>query len=254
VPGTRTRRWLTRRQPPRLQRRRGHPRSGDCRVLARRVRAPGGTGDRGGAAGIRAVPMTSPLGDPPQEVSHIDDRWFQADGGRAVADVTGGAMDLVIPPRDVGMGPAVPDRWEFAADRIRSERSAGDSVNSRRLQRDISAPVGDLGSWQGTVKDPTEPMFAEAGQAIAQRRRTAVDRPTVDRRTVVRPAGSGWPQSGGTRTWIDPIPGSHRPANGATTSCRGTLHVPRLEYSRSARHVSVPLDTSKGPLRGRHRN
>lgn len=45
----------------------------------------------------------------------------------------------------------------------------------RRLTRDLYVPAGDVGFWQGAFRDPDEPIFALARDAINARRRITVD-------------------------------------------------------------------------------
>jgi len=45
----------------------------------------------------------------------------------------------------------------------------------RRLTRDLYVPAGDVGFWQGALRDPAEPMFAVARDAISARQRITLD-------------------------------------------------------------------------------
>ena len=45
----------------------------------------------------------------------------------------------------------------------------------RRLTRDIYVPAGDHGFWQGTLRDPTDPMFAAVREAAAENRAITID-------------------------------------------------------------------------------
>jgi hypothetical protein len=44
-----------------------------------------------------------------------------------------------------------------------------------RLTRDLYVPVGDVGFWQGTFRDPEAPEFAEAREGIERRLALIVD-------------------------------------------------------------------------------
>ena len=61
--------------------------------------------------------------------------------------------------RNVGNGLAVLDRWRLIPDIVRTEVTLDDLDGFHRLTRDIYVPAGDLGFWQGALRDPSEPSF-----------------------------------------------------------------------------------------------
>ena len=126
-------------------------------------------------AGIRPVLTPSRLEDPMQKVSFIDDHWVNLPGGRAVVEVTDEAIYLVMSVRNVGNGLAVLDRWDLVPDRVQTERSNSDVGGFRRLSRDIYVPAGDLGFWQGALRDPADPLFDATRAAISERGTLTID-------------------------------------------------------------------------------
>jgi hypothetical protein len=92
-----------------------------------------------------------------------------------VVEVTDEAIYLVISLRNVGNGLAVLDRWDLIADRVRDERTLADVESFRRLTRDLYVPAGDLGFWQGALRDPADPLFAEVREAVNEPRAMTVD-------------------------------------------------------------------------------
>src|SRR5580698_7063985 len=64
-------------------------------------------------AGIRPVLVPSRLEDPPEKVGFADDHFVRVPGGRAIAEVTDGAIYLAIAVKNVGSGLAVLDSWDF---------------------------------------------------------------------------------------------------------------------------------------------
>jgi hypothetical protein len=126
-------------------------------------------------AGIRPVLVPSRLEDPPEKVGFADDHWVRVPGGRAVAEVTDTAIYLSIALKNVGNGLAVLDRWDFRPERRLDEVTHRDPEEFRRLSRDIYVPPGDLGFWQGAFRDPEDPIFAHASEAIAEPRAMTVD-------------------------------------------------------------------------------
>jgi hypothetical protein len=126
-------------------------------------------------AGIRPVLVNSRLTDPTEKVGFMDDHWVHVAGGRAVAEVTDDAIYLAIALRNVGAGLAVLDRWCVFPERVRGELDMGSIDSYRRLTRDLYVPAGDLGFWQGAIRDTADPQFAEIGAAIANRQSMSVE-------------------------------------------------------------------------------
>ena len=126
-------------------------------------------------AGIRPVLVASRLEDPPQKVGFQDDHWAHVAGGRASVEVTDQAIYLLVSLRNVGNGLAVLDRWELMPDRVRDERAKGEEESFRRLTRDIYVAPGDLGFWQGTLRDPNEDLFKSIRKAAEEPRAMTLD-------------------------------------------------------------------------------
>lgn len=125
-------------------------------------------------AGIRPVLVTSRMQDPPEKVGFQDDRWFKVDGGRAIAEATDEAVYFAIALRNVGNGLAVLDRWDFYPER-RGSTTPRSSEVFHRLTRDLYVPAGDLGFWQGAMRDASDPGFVEAAAAIKARQSMSID-------------------------------------------------------------------------------
>ena len=126
-------------------------------------------------AGIRPVLVPSRLEDPQQKVGFADDHWVRVDGGRAMVEVADDAIYFVMSLRNVGNGLAMLEGWNFRAVRLRDNVDRPDPSAFRRLTRDIFVPAGDVGFWQGAFRDPQEPIFAEARDAIEARQPLVVD-------------------------------------------------------------------------------
>jgi hypothetical protein len=87
------------------------------------------------------------------------------------------AIYLAIPLRNVGSGIAVLHGWTFFTTEelgtiLDTHRDPSEFV---RLTRDLYVPVGDVGFWQGTFRDPEAPEFAEAREGIERRLALIVD-------------------------------------------------------------------------------
>jgi hypothetical protein len=152
--------------------------------------------ERSLSAAIRPVLVSSKLQDPFEKVGFMDERWFKVEGGRAIAEATDDAIYLAMSVRNVGPGLAVLDRWHLAIDRVR-ESDHPPLEEFRRLTRDIYIAPGDIGFWQGAIRETTDPMFAETRRAIAEGLPLTVDVLYADheggQRTITRfgllPAG-----------------------------------------------------------------
>jgi hypothetical protein len=126
-------------------------------------------------AGVRPVLVGSRLEDVEQKVGFIDGHWVHVRGGHAVAEASDEAVYLVMSIRNVGNGIGVLDRWDLSAGHASGERSDRDVGGFQRLTRDIYVPAGDQGFWQGALRDPADPLFAVARDAIRSRAPMTVD-------------------------------------------------------------------------------
>jgi hypothetical protein len=126
-------------------------------------------------AGIRPILVASRPDDPDQKIGFMDQHWVHVGGGQAVAEVVDGAIYLVLSVRNAGHGMAVLDRWNLVPERRTDDFSPGEIPQFRRLTRDIYIPAGDVGFWQGAVRDRDDPHFGPLEEAIAERRPLTVD-------------------------------------------------------------------------------
>jgi hypothetical protein len=125
--------------------------------------------------GLRPVLMPSHADDQAQKVGFFDDRWFLVPGSGAIAEVTDTAIYLAASLRNVGTGIAVLHGWH-----LHLGGRFGDSEHTplddfRRLTRDLYIAPGEVGFWQGALRDPDEAAFAEARAAIEEPRRFAIE-------------------------------------------------------------------------------
>jgi hypothetical protein len=161
-------------------------------------------------AGIRPVLVPSRLSDPAEKIAFADDHWLKVPGGRAVCEVTDGAIYLGLALRNVGSGLAVLDRWDLRAEWLQGRAAPrGDPAEFRRLTRDLYVPASDLGFWQGALRDPADPLFAATRANIEAGRAMTLDLLYGDheggQRTVTRfallPDGTGGWLGAATRHW-----------------------------------------------------
>jgi hypothetical protein len=108
--------------------------------------------------------------DEPQKIRFVDDHWVMAPGGGGVAEVTDGAIYLAIAVRNVGSGLAVLHGWALRdLGPMSGDVPHADTAAFHRLTRDIFVPTGDVGFWQGALRDPQAPEFARAREMIEAR-------------------------------------------------------------------------------------
>jgi hypothetical protein len=126
-------------------------------------------------AGLRPLLMPSRLEDPVQKITFVEGKWLAAPGGGAAAEASDEAVYLAATLRNVGSGIAVLHGWRFYPQRLVSSRDQPSPEEFTRLIRDLYVPVGDVGFWQGTFRDPSTSEFAEAKAVIEAREPWSID-------------------------------------------------------------------------------
>jgi hypothetical protein len=174
--------------------------------------------------GLRPVLAPSRLTDPPEKVMFGDRHMVKVEGGTAAVHSEGDAVYMVIPLRNVGAGLAVLHGWRTTAYPAAATgappamaRTHPDPESFRRLTRDLYVPAGDVGFWQGAVRDRDDPFREVAQQAAGTRSPMLVDllygdaeggQRTISRFSLYpRESGEGW-TCGVIRHWrlegVDP--------------------------------------------------
>jgi hypothetical protein len=172
---------------------------------------------------LRPVLVNSRLDDPEQKIMFVDQHWVRAPGGQAVAEVTDGVVYLAISLRNVGTGIAVLLGW-YPVATLLATRDAPDFGIPRRehvepdefriLSRDLYIPPGDIGLWQGALRDPSEEIHGQLATAIAEPRAFTIELMYSDhvggQRSITRfslfPVQDHW-LAGVTRHWSLDRPG-----------------------------------------------
>jgi hypothetical protein len=125
-------------------------------------------------AGLRPLLVTSRYDDPAQKVFFVDGRFVVATGGRGVAELSDEAIYLAISVRNAGSGIAVEHGWSLSVDPDpRSAHASPDSFH--RLTRDLFIAPGDVGFWQGALREPSAAEFAAARRTIEAREPLTID-------------------------------------------------------------------------------
>jgi hypothetical protein len=120
-------------------------------------------------AGLRPLLVSSRLDDAVQKVSFMDSKWFKVEGGHAIVEISDDAIYLVISVRNVGAGMAVMHGWRLLPPSAANPSttslaspSDGELRAFHRLTRDLYVPPGEIGFWQGALRDPSAPEFDTA--------------------------------------------------------------------------------------------
>jgi hypothetical protein len=124
---------------------------------------------------IKPLLIPSKVSDEDQKVGFADFHWVHVAGGRGTAEVTDEAVYLTLSLRNVGPGLALLNAWMFYPERFTGETERPDHQGFHRLTRDLYIPSGDLGFWQGALRDPSDPAFEQAGSMIRNRESFTVD-------------------------------------------------------------------------------
>jgi hypothetical protein len=172
----------------------------------------------------RPVLVHSRSDDLDQAIGFVDDRWVSIPGGGAAVEATAEAVYLALSLRNVGSGLAVLQGWQAHSvapaepeseavwrESLQSQREPPDVEGFRALTRDQYIPGGDIGVWQGAIRDAADPLHATLAAATAERRRFLVDLLYTDQvggqRTISRfgmlPSGEGWLTAAARHWYLD---------------------------------------------------
>jgi hypothetical protein len=170
----------------------------------------------------RPVLVQSRDDDRGQAVGFADGRRVNIPGGGAAVEATTDAVYLALSLRNVGAGLAVLQAWrphsvagvEPPSDTWRANvlgEGAPALEEFQPLTRDQYIASGDLGLWQGALRDPADPLQATLSAATVERRRFLVDLLYTDQvggqRTISRfavlPSDDGWLTAAARHWYLD---------------------------------------------------
>ena len=117
----------------------------------------------------RPLLASSRFDDPAQKIMFGDGRWVRVEGGRASVEVDDGVVYLVLSLRNIGSGLAVCQGWAVRPGSVTTLAQPDHlPLESFRLQqRDLYIAGGDIGMWQGALRDRDDPRRAEVAEAVA---------------------------------------------------------------------------------------
>ena len=133
------------------------------------------TAERALQVGLRPLLIPSRLEDPLIKVLWVDGHYSRIEGGRAAVEVKDGIIYLAISLRNVGSGMAVLHGWHPSPQPVRGDDPHADPDRFRRHARDLYVPPGDVGFWQGALRDPAEPGYDKMCEAVQTHRQLTVE-------------------------------------------------------------------------------
>ena len=168
----------------------------------------------------RPVLVQSRSEDAAETTGFADGRRVHIPGGGAAVDTTPDAVYLAMSLRNVGAGIAVLQSWR-ANPMPQPEEGSRQSMiaasepprvdDFRPLRRDQYIASGDVGLWQGVVREVADPLHTELTAAVTEERRFMVDLLYTDQvggqRTISRfgviPAEEGWLAAAARHWYLD---------------------------------------------------
>jgi hypothetical protein len=117
--------------------------------------------------GLRPLLLPTRPEDPPQSIGFADERILRVEGGEGAAEVGDDAVYFGMGVRNVGSGIAVLHGWWFFPSLRRgADEGHAPLEDLRRLTRDLYIASGDVGFWQGALRDPDSEEFRQAKEVI----------------------------------------------------------------------------------------
>ncbi len=125
---------------------------------------------------LRPLLMPSRLNDATLKVNFGDNKWVRLPGGCAVAEIGGGdgtrgpgdsVIYLTVSVRNVGNGIAVLHGWRLTTATDWPPNEPAPPLSEFQMQtRDLYVSAGDIGFWQGAIRDLVDERYPMARQFI----------------------------------------------------------------------------------------
>jgi hypothetical protein len=123
----------------------------------------------------RPLLAQSRLDDPDQKIMFVEQYWIHVRGGRAAVEHRDGVVYLVMSLRNVGAGIGVCQGWGVRAGLQGSSIDHLPVEDLRAQMRDLYIPAGDIGVWQGALRDSSDPQRDAITDAIARREPISIE-------------------------------------------------------------------------------
>jgi hypothetical protein len=123
----------------------------------------------------RPVLVQSRLDDPEQKIMFVDRRWVHAPPGGAVLEHDDGNVYMAMSLRNVGAGIGVCLGWTIRGGIQGARVEHAPESEFRTQTRDLYVPAGDIGIWQGAIRDASDAAYGDVVQAIETREPLTID-------------------------------------------------------------------------------
>ena len=124
---------------------------------------------------LRPVLVPSRIDDLVQKIRWQDDHWAAWRGTRPSSNSSTGASTSPSPVRNVGAGLAVTFGWTVMTELASGDTPHADPAQFRLQTRDLYTPAGDIGFWQGAIRDASDPDYAALSKDIGEARPFTID-------------------------------------------------------------------------------
>ena len=124
--------------------------------------------------GLRPILIPSREDDPAERVRFGDNQSLIVPGHGGAVEVANDNVYMAIALRNGGSGIAVIHGW-YPAVRENATEDPAPIEEFRRQQLDLYIPAGDIGFWQGALRDTHEPSYAGVRAGVERRERVLVD-------------------------------------------------------------------------------
>ncbi|MGO8824486.1 MAG: hypothetical protein ACLQU9_04530 [Acidimicrobiales bacterium] len=124
---------------------------------------------------LRPVLVSSRIDDPVQKIRWVDDHWARLEGNQAIMEFIDGSIYLAISVRNVGSGLAVTFGWSVMTEIVYADTPHADPGQFRMQTRDLYTAPGDIGFWQGAIRDASDPVYAALSKDISEARPFTID-------------------------------------------------------------------------------
>jgi hypothetical protein len=160
----------------------------------------------------RPVLVQSRLDDPAQKIMFLGGHWVKVPGSGGIAEHLDGIVYLAMSLRNVGAGIGVLQGWVARPGLVTSDRGPVSEDQFRRQTRDLYIPPGDVGMWQGALRDPAEEPHGAIAEAVLRRETISIEllytdqvggQRTISRFQIVPVGEESWIAASGSHWYLD---------------------------------------------------
>jgi hypothetical protein len=201
-------------------------------------------------------PLLAPsrLEDPMQKIMFLEGNWVNASGGRGVVEHADGIVYVAISLRNVGSGIAVCQGWAVRPGSSPAFPTHVPVEEFRLQSRDLYVPAGDIGMWQGALRNPDDPVRVGVVDALEMGEPITVELLYSDQvgrqRTISRfgltPANDSW-LAALSRHWYLDWEGP-RPESLSLAAAEAVQRDQQAAVERRAATESGPVADTRGPV------